>query len=68
LDFYAPTFESDLDALDKDKVYLIYCASGNRSGQAHDLMGQLGFREVYNMLGGMSAFQGTAGAGVYLEP
>ena len=53
IDFYGPTFSADLDALNKDKAYLIYCASGNRSGQTHDTMLGLGFHEVYNMLGGM---------------
>lgn len=68
LDFYSPSFASDLEALDKNKVYLIYCASGNRSGQAHDTMLGLGFHEVYNMLGGMAAFQTVPGAGDYLLP
>ena len=68
LDFYSPTFSTNLDALDKNKVYLIYCASGNRSGQAHDTMLTLGFHEVYNMLGGISTFQSVPGAGAYLEP
>ena len=68
MDFYSSTFTSELDALDKNKVYLIHCASGNRSGQAHDTMRGLGFHEVYNMLGGMGAFQNVPGADVYLDP
>lgn len=68
IDYYAATFASQLDALDKNKAYLIYCASGNRSGNAHDTMLGLGFHEVYNMLGGMGAFQGVPGADAYLEP
>jgi len=68
LDFFSPTFASELDVLDKNDVYLIYCASGNRSGQAHDIMLGLGFHEVYNMLGGMSAFLSTPGADSVLEP
>ena len=68
INYYSPTFTSDLEALDKNKVYLIYCASGNRSGQAHDIMLNLGFHEVYNMLGGIGAFQGLEDAGAYLEP
>lgn len=72
IDFYSSTFASDLDALDKDKAYIIHCASGYRSGiasgNAHDTMLGLGFHEVYNMLGGMGAFQNVPGADVYLEP
>lgn len=52
LDFYSETFAAELDKLDKDKTYLIYCRTANRSGQALDMMAELGFIEVYNMLGG----------------
>jgi rhodanese-related sulfurtransferase len=68
IDYYSSTFAADLDALDKNKVYLIYCASGNRSGRAHDTMLSQGFHEVYNMLGGFGAFQALEGAGAFLEP
>ena len=49
LDFYSDTFKEDLDKLDKNKTYLIYCRSGNRSGQAMPIMKELGFQEVYNL-------------------
>jgi rhodanese-related sulfurtransferase len=54
LDFYEPTFSDDLDQLDKSKTYFVYCRSGNRSGQATDIMMDLGFQDVYNMLGGIN--------------
>ena len=57
LDFYSETFKDELDKLDRDKVYLIYCRSGNRSGQALNMMAELGFSEVYNMLGGMARWE-----------
>jgi rhodanese-related sulfurtransferase len=66
VDYYGADFVDRLDAFDKDKAYLIYCASGYRSGRAHDTMLGLGFREVYNMLGGMAAFQIVPGADVFL--
>ncbi len=53
LDYYSETFADELDKLDKDKTYFIYCRSANRSGKALDMMAKLGFAEVYNMLGGM---------------
>ena len=59
LDFYSETFAAELDKLDKDKTYLIYCRSGQRSGQALDVMAELGFAEVYNMLGGMVQWERT---------
>jgi len=57
LDYYSETFADELDKLDKDKAYLIYCRSANRSGKALDMMAELGFAEVYNMLGGMAQWE-----------
>jgi len=56
LDFYSPTFEQDLKKLDRDKIYLIYCRSGNRTGQARALMQELGFSKVYDLDGGINAW------------
>ncbi len=53
LDYYSETFRDELNKLDKDKRYLIYCRSGNRSGKALNIMEELNFREVYNMSGGI---------------
>ena len=53
LDYYSETFRDELDKLDKNKKYLIYCRSGSRSGKALDIMEELNFREVYNMSGGI---------------
>jgi len=36
----------------------VYCRSGARSGQACQLMSQLGFSAVYNLDGGVLAWQG----------
>ncbi len=53
LDYYSDTFRNDLDKLDKNKTYLIYCRSGRRSENALNITKELDFREVYNMLGGI---------------
>jgi len=53
LDYYSDTFRNNLDKLDKNKTYLIYCRSGRRSENALNIMKELDFREVYNMLGGI---------------
>ena len=54
IDFYSDTFENKLDKLDKNKIYLIYCRTGRRTGLTMDLMEELGFLEVYNMIGGIN--------------
>ena len=54
-DYYAPDFRDRLDALDKEKTYLVYCRSGNRSRQTMSAMQDLEFTTVYNMLEGIIA-------------
>ncbi|MFZ2188646.1 MAG: rhodanese-like domain-containing protein [Candidatus Moraniibacteriota bacterium] len=49
LDFYAPDFSQKLDALDKNKTYLIYCRSGSRSKAVLSMMKQLSFGYVYEL-------------------
>lgn len=60
LDYYLKTFRDELDKLDKDKVYLIYCRTGKRSAGARDMMAELGFTEVYNMTGGIVRWEKEA--------
>lgn len=50
-------FQKQLSQLDKQKVYLVYCQSGGRSGNALKIMDQLGFSTVYNMLGGIGKWK-----------
>lgn len=57
IDYYSDTFRDELDNLDKNQTYLVYCRSGRRSGSALDIMAELGFNEVYNILGGIIAWQ-----------
>ncbi len=57
IDFYSATFRDELDNLDKNKTYLIYCRSGGRSGSALDIMAELNFKEVYNILGGINQWK-----------
>ncbi|MGI2335688.1 MAG: rhodanese-like domain-containing protein [Dehalogenimonas sp.] len=57
LDFNAGNFEAEVDKLDKDIRYLVYCRTSNRSGQAVNVMKNLGFKEVNDMDGGIVAWQ-----------
>jgi len=54
LDFRSSTFQHDLTRLDRGKTYLIYCRTGNRSGQSHQMMENLGFETIYDMAGGIT--------------
>ncbi len=57
IDFYSETFRDMLNNLDKNKTYLIYCRSGARSGSTLDIMAELNFKEVYNILGGILSWE-----------
>ncbi len=41
----------------KDKAIIVSCRSGNRSGQACTLLKKRGFESVYNLAGGVMAWQ-----------
>lgn len=53
IDFYK--LESKLNQLDKNKVYLVYCASGGRSLLVCKLMSKSGFN-CYDLKGGIKAW------------
>jgi rhodanese-related sulfurtransferase len=57
LDFYEPDFRQQLAELDRDVPYILYCRSGNRSGQARQMMQELGFADVVDVAGGIVAWQ-----------
>ena len=65
IDFYEPTFSDNLDALDKDVHYIVYCRSGNRTGQAMSVFKDLGFTNVIEIDGGIAEWVST-GHGVVL--
>lgn len=52
------------DAIDswKDDEVILYCRSGNRSGQATMILEQMGFSNPKNLTGGMLAWQQNFGA------
>lgn len=50
---------ADVDAIEglKDTEVIVYCRSGNRSGQAAMMLEAMGFRDVKNLQGGMLAWR-----------
>ena len=49
LDLNSGEFEAALPSLDKAATYVVYCRSGNRSGQAVAMMEDAGFTDVTNL-------------------
>lgn len=52
-----PNFQQQLEALPKHKIFLLHCQSGNRSAGAFTKMQNLGFSEVYEMIGGINSWR-----------
>ena len=57
IDYFSDGFEAEVKKLSKDQPVYVYCRSGNRSGQAASDMKKWGFKEVYNLEGGITAWQ-----------
>ena len=57
MDYFGSDLIEQMDALDKNKPYLVYCRSGRRSVRVCVLMRNSGFKEVYNLDGGINAWQ-----------
>ena len=54
IDYNAGNFENDIQGLDKNKTYAVYCHSGRRSGLATEIMAKQGFTHVFNLNGGVT--------------
>ena len=59
VDFFEANFDTEIAKLDKTKPVYVYCKSGGRSGKAMKKMNSMGFSEVYNLNGGMMAWEGA---------
>ncbi|OEK04481.1 rhodanese-like domain-containing protein [Roseivirga misakiensis] len=57
IDYYKPDFKNLLDKLDKGKPVAVYCAVGGRSASTLKLLKQMGFKEAYDMKGGIRDWQ-----------
>lgn len=57
IDFNGDAFEEQVAKLDKSKTYLVHCAAGGRSSRACKKMEKLGFTKLYNLEGGMGAWE-----------
>ena len=53
MDVSSREFMQKVTALDKDKTYCLYCASGGRTSMVVPFMEQCGFAKVYDLDGGI---------------
>jgi rhodanese-related sulfurtransferase len=61
IDIEGSGFAAGIAALDKNATYAVYCRSGNRSGTALEEMTAAGFAHVYDLDGGIVAWQTMGG-------
>lgn len=53
INFYDAGFKRNIESLDKEGKYIIYCRSGNRSGNAISIFKKAGIKEIYHLSGGI---------------
>lgn len=53
IDFYAQSFAKEFRSLDREKTYLIYCRSGNRTKQLMGAVEKMHFKQVFHMRSGL---------------
>jgi rhodanese-related sulfurtransferase len=56
INFLGEGFSQEIGKLNKNKTYLLYCKSGNRTRKAADQMQKAGFKHVYMLEGGITAW------------
>ena len=61
IDIEGSDFAARIAALDKTATYAVYCRSGNRSGAAMEQMAAADFTHVYDLAGGIGAWQSMGG-------
>ena len=58
IDYEKPRiFKREIKKLDRDKTYLVYCATGGISDDACEDMAEMGFKNIYEMKGGLKSWQ-----------
>ena len=56
IDYFSATFSDDISKVGFEIPVLLYCRLGNRSSKAMKIMNELGFKEVYNLEGGIKGW------------
>ena len=56
MDFRGEHFEQDIARLDRDRPVMVYCAKGGRSTATAARLQAMGFREIYELEGGVSSW------------
>jgi len=64
LEYGTPEMKEGIANMDKDATILVYCAAGARSGKVREILLEQGFQTVYDLVGGITAWEA---AGMAIE-
>ena len=53
IDYLSNDFSGNIEKLDKNIPIILYCRSGRRSSMSANKLSKLGFKEIYNLDGGI---------------
>ena len=56
VDYKSESFKDEVNKLDNNKTYAVYCHSGRRAAASADIMEQLGFKSIFE-IGGVKQWQ-----------
>ncbi len=57
IDFYSGKFNVEFNKLNKNEPIYLYCRSGNRSRQTAKKLEAMGFKEIYDLKGGIMSYR-----------
>lgn len=57
IDYQSPSFEQDIEKLDKSKPVLVYCKTGDQSTKCVKKMKDAGFVKIYDLDGGIAKWK-----------
>jgi len=57
IDYLSPGFRNEIAKLDREKTYLVYCRTGNRTKGALMVMRELGFQSVLHLASGITKWK-----------
>ena len=56
INYNDPKFKENIALLDKSKPIAVYCGVGGRSGKASKILVELGFKDITDLAGGITAW------------
>jgi rhodanese-related sulfurtransferase len=57
VDYLSPSFREEMAKFDRNKTYLVYCRTGNRTQGALKAMRELGFGNLFHLEGGITKWK-----------